>query len=274
MRTKLRHPSPIAAFTLIELLVVVAIIAILAALLLPALQKAKDQSKKAVCASNLRQLFVGMMAYADDNDGCGLPGLNNIRASIWLTDQSGTAYSWFPVPVIKSYFPNPYIFLCPGVDPVAWNYIKSANGPRSASTQWGAYKIYFGSSIVNPASLPGHQFLSGWQVDWTSSPSTKVKDPCPNIRCLNGYCNTQLGLACYFLPAEQQPAAFDCQETDDVWNPIAAVSASSNHMGSNGKNIVFMDGHVEWHTRDKFRYHIGGIESDTPYSGLGGSDWW
>lgn len=62
-----------SAFTLIELLVVVAIIAILAALLLPALGRAKEAGKRAVCGSNLRQLGLIMLAYAGDWNDAILP---------------------------------------------------------------------------------------------------------------------------------------------------------------------------------------------------------
>ena len=56
------------AFTLIELLVVVAIIAILMAILMPALQRAREQGKRAACLNNLKQLALAWIMYADEND--------------------------------------------------------------------------------------------------------------------------------------------------------------------------------------------------------------
>ncbi|MHC4681773.1 MAG: type II secretion system protein [Planctomycetota bacterium] len=56
-------------FTLIELLVVIAIIALLMALLMPVLRTAREQGKRAVCLSNLKQLTIAWIMYADDNEG-------------------------------------------------------------------------------------------------------------------------------------------------------------------------------------------------------------
>lgn len=71
-------------FTLVELLVVISIIALLMAILMPSLQKAREQAKRIVCASNLKQMGLGISLYAIDNSD-SLP-LHH-RGS-WLQDLS------------------------------------------------------------------------------------------------------------------------------------------------------------------------------------------
>jgi len=76
-------------FTLIELLVVIAIIAILMAILIPTLHRAKEQGKRAACMNNLRQMALAWNLYADDYEGkmvngCTSTGAQNRDGVCWV----------------------------------------------------------------------------------------------------------------------------------------------------------------------------------------------
>lgn len=66
------------AFTLVELLVVISIVALLMAILMPALASARSGVRKIVCKSNIRQILLANIAYADENDGFYVPAAKDL----------------------------------------------------------------------------------------------------------------------------------------------------------------------------------------------------
>jgi prepilin-type N-terminal cleavage/methylation domain-containing protein len=89
-----------SGFTLIELLVVIAIIGILAAILLPALARAREQARRASCMSNLSQLGMALHMYALENQG-DLP---------W---SGGNGDAGCVLAMIPEYVPDIFLFACP-----------------------------------------------------------------------------------------------------------------------------------------------------------------
>src|SRR5262245_61478039 len=112
------------AFTLIELLVVISIIAILAALLLPALVKAKAAGQLAGCLSNLKQLQAGYLMYAEDNndsqvgpefDLAPIPGDVQSYSNSWVLGSARTDTNTDNIQAgaIYHYVGSPGVYHCP-----------------------------------------------------------------------------------------------------------------------------------------------------------------
>lgn len=131
-------------FTLIELLVVIAIIAVLAALLTPALRAARLKALTALCASNLRQLTVGVNSFAHDHDGRLLcdPSVADPNIAVWDGNSPYFALIGNHDPMFMEYFGESRgIFFCP-------------DGTRRESTHWranGTKFVAWGYHYLGPA---------------------------------------------------------------------------------------------------------------------------
>lgn len=112
------------AFTLVELLVVIGIIAVLIAILLPSLNRAREAANTVKCASQLREIGLGLRMYADANRGFVMPYCDHavLRGKFNASDNDSKWDAWWPnqlAPYLKTYRPTEIeesiadVFTCP-----------------------------------------------------------------------------------------------------------------------------------------------------------------
>lgn len=158
MKSEVNKPSTARGFTLIELLVVIAIIAILAAMLLPALSKAKQKAAGISCLNNLKQLTLGVIMYANDNQDVLPPtGDLNVQAATstdpninpggkwaqWCPGRMDTLNAWddgfIKVGLIYPYIKTTAPYRCPA-DNSVYPYPTGPNAkPRVRSMSMNAW---------------------------------------------------------------------------------------------------------------------------------------
>jgi prepilin-type N-terminal cleavage/methylation domain-containing protein/prepilin-type processing-associated H-X9-DG protein len=212
-------------FTLIELLVVIAIIAILAAILFPVFAQAREKARTAVCASNLKQIGLAIVMYAQDYDETFPP------ANYGPTAAAGDWWLTLVDPYIKGGTPTraaanatqqrKSIWVCPSYDQSYPDGVAANNPLQSYGANW--YLI------------PG--LASNESVNWgTLTPNPRiatlaqVPEPAQNV-----------------LVTESRGGAVHLIGRDDnCANNVQArwCTARGRHQG--GAHIAFADGHVKW----------------------------
>ena len=147
----------LTGFTLIELLVVIAIIALLMAILMPALQRVKKQAKAVVCRSNLKQWGVIFAMYTGDNDGSFPSGDHTA-----LNDPTGL---WMYV--LRPYYIDGKLRLCPmATKPLS-------EGARQPFAAWGPISSYEPGYWPTEPDTPAANYLSYGLNDWVRNSPKK-----------------------------------------------------------------------------------------------------
>lgn len=256
------------AFTLIELLVVVAIIALLVAILLPSLGRARELAKRTVCAANNSSIGKAMYVYANENTE-SFPIINGAATVDWFNklgnyrddngDPNGAEYAstfatsagvsidmslWL---LIQTGSGAPKLFNCPSSDETPDN-LRQGNDTQtySASEVWGFRDSSLSYSYQIPYSVSGKSNAA--------KPSTNLDARMAVLADLSPYI-TNTGAAA--SPAPGNPPTAASSYSNAEWEPYN----SKNH-NEEGQNVLFADSHAEFVKKPAV-----GIGDDNIYTG-------
>jgi prepilin-type processing-associated H-X9-DG protein len=292
------HRAPrFLAFTLVELLIVIGIIAVLIALLLPALNKAREQAKAVQCLSNLRQLCAANFNYAADNAGVNVPGANVVLVG----NSPHWQDAWFEILAAGGYLGNPTltgnglqysipIARCPsGIDAPS-NWLPNSSGaniasPASPIDGQGLYPVlWFTTLFGTPPLTFGNNYAGTWyaintvSIDNSSGSGTTGGAgnawPTNVLPMMNNVAGVYSTIATGSMPklAKVKKAS----DTVFIFDGVLQSNASSiNYWSGNGYcaqgrhnsqttcNVAFFDGHADSMPIDYFPAPISIIPTTT-----------
>ncbi len=244
-RDKLRN-----GFTLVELLVVIAIIGILAALLLPALSRARGEARSVRCASNLKQLFLANTMYADEHDGHYCPAAPDMYDHLLPgapPDHFGGRVRWYGVRET----PNGRSEFQPGTGPLA-EYLPDGGRVR-ACPEFFEYERLDDNDGAFESGAGGY----GYNMAYVGSMLSLISDP--TQACRQGMRNIDIerpgqtimfadaampernGLVEYGFVEPPRPVSSD----DPHGLKATGFMSPSLHFRHYGRvNVVWCDGHI------------------------------
>ncbi len=262
------------AFTLIELLVVISIIALLIALLLPALAGAKNDANTVVCASNLRQLDMAFNIYSQANDGATIPPSSPYQGYVNATTKSNFISQFWMTPMLPDTDRTRALRFCPSSPQVNAidTDVGSVNRPWSGSANPSGYlgdrAGMTDHSTYPPTAIAGSYGINGWLYDIANLTDPYVLQ---NIMFTTLPATTAESYYITRLSSVSQPTRtpvfadstwHEGWPTENDWfpkqagytstNPTDPITTGSGYMmsryyiGRHGKaiNISFLDGHV------------------------------